>query len=180
MWFGSLVLFFFIEIDALKPLTTLSTTLPSFSASLLKQRQSNVISQQNLSPSIMPFTEKPEDESTLKVHNSLQWLISENMKISQQQKKIQNFLESRKIFLSSLDNNTNPIVIRRRKSLIVESTPEKPYFCRLSLCDAEPSEKLIAPCGCTGSQQVRHSTRSLASSPESLSLSLLVGQNLRN
>jgi hypothetical protein len=160
---GFLLLFSFIGTAlALRPLITLSSTLP-LSSSFLKQRNSDdLITQSSLALSSSPgaaaaaVRDNGAADPPLQVQESLKWIFSENMKLNQHQQKINNFLESRKVFLSSLDNGTSPspIVIRRRKSLIVESTPQTSYFCRLSLSNAEPGEKLIAPCGCTGSQQV--------------------------
>jgi hypothetical protein len=192
---GFLLLFSFIGTAlALRPLITLSSTLP-LSSSFLKQRNSDdLITQSSLSSAPGAAAAAVRDNGADdQVQESLKWIFSENMKLNQHQQKINHFLESRKVFLSSLDNGTSPspIVIRRRKSLIIESTPQTSYFCRLSLSNAEPGEKLIAPCGCTGSQQVpSFSSSSLflfllllllpCSSSPLTNLSVSVGQNIRD
>jgi hypothetical protein len=104
----------------------------------------------------------------------LQWVLSQKAELIEHQNNITRFLRSKHIPLGNNDDRTSGLTKIKRKTLVVESTPHNPYFCRLSLCNADPFDKLIAPCGCIGSQQV---LLSLLHSPDLLP-ALLVGKDL--
>jgi hypothetical protein len=153
MWLGFLFVFLFPSALSFSSLT-LHKSLPLTSLHHSSSFQPLLSSS---SPNFTPSTPDNSPLASSSEQDSLQWILSQKADLIQHQNNITRFLQSKNIHLSDneISDASSGLTNLKRKTLVVESTPQMPYFCRLSLCNAEPHDKLIAPCGCTGSQQVR-------------------------
>ena len=82
-----------------------------------------------------------------KLLSSYSWINNQLNQLQKYQQNIENSLS----FLKNKERSLPSI------PLIVQGNQELPYFCRLTLEQITNNEKLISPCGCSGTQKVSFS-----------------------
>mmetsp|Transcript_21021 Transcript_21021/g.21142 ORF Transcript_21021/g.21142 Transcript_21021/m.21142 type:complete len:275 (-) Transcript_21021:59-883(-) len=83
----------------------------------------------------------------------LAWLQSQSIEVASAQNNIKSFLTSRRIPVGSQPRSLRPSNSTGERIRIALSTEDNDYECRISLGKATIGRKVVAPCGCTGSQE---------------------------
>ena len=85
------------------------------------------------------------------IRSDLQWLLREKELLDSSMLPIRTFLIKNNIPISASSKSTFK---KKNSAKIAVSSEQQVYECRIKLCPVDIGKKVIAPCGCLGSQEV--------------------------